>query len=164
MATASDVVNYLKENSHPGQVARVAARGIPKKNVMGVPKEHFKGAVKKFGQDMKLAEALWQVPLHEARLTAVYMAEPGKMTKRQAMKWIRQIWSWDLADHFARFLMPYLKANSSLITDCCPSKELYVKRTGYAGIACAVLHKPDLTNSEIESWFELIERGGNDDR
>ncbi len=158
------VIDYLRQHANQNQIARVCARGIPENRVIGTPKEFFKLAVREFGVDTPLAMDLWQQELHEARLTAIYMVDPATMTKKQALACIGDIWSWDLSDHFARFLLPYLADCETIIERCVMSPEIYVKRTGFAGIACAILHRQGLSRSRIETWIAMLEEGARDDR
>jgi 3-methyladenine DNA glycosylase AlkD len=107
---------------------------------------------------------LWNTEYHEARLIAILVEDPGMMDVAQAKDWINSIWSWDLCDHFARYLLPYSRDFNTLIGYCAVQHELYVKRTAFAGIACGLIHRPDIDGETVEQYLQCITEAASDNR
>ncbi len=157
-------MRQLRAEKTDKQVERVSARGVPAGAVIGVPKPAIDRVRKQYDRDQALAQALWALEVHEARLIAVNLAEPARFTMATAKRWIADIWSWDLCDHFARYLLLELKQRDQLIDRHVTSLSLYEKRVGFAAIACSAIHDDKLKEETLWHWLELIQQAAHDDR
>ncbi len=146
------------------QKSRVVKRGVPESQVLGVSKSLLQREAKIIGRDQKFAEALWRTGYHETRLLAILVAEPEKITKGTCQTWINDLWSWDITDSFARYLLVAREDRLRLIQHCASSNQLYVKRLAFAGIACCVMKQPKFAEVNWDQFIELIRTAANDKR
>ena len=158
------VVRYLRANGLVKQVDRVVNRGVPRACVLGTPKGFVMKAGKAIGTNQRLAEALWSSEIHEARLTAVLVADPDNNSTKTIQQWAGSLWSWDLADHLARYLLPHLDSAAALIDDCAADNRLYTRRLAFAGIACVVARQAQLSSQDLAHYLGLISQVVDDDR
>jgi 3-methyladenine DNA glycosylase AlkD len=163
-STVSDVVKYLRSSGTLKQAERVRTRDIDAERILGIPKKIVHASAKSLGRRHQLAIDLWNTEYHEARLIAILVEDPGMMDVAQAKDWINSIWSWDLCDHFARYLLPYIRDFNTLIGYCAVQRELYVKRTAFAGIACSLIHRPNIDDETIEQYLQCITEAASDNR
>ena len=163
-STASDVVRYLRSSSTLKQTERVRTRGIDPEHILGIPKKIVHESAKSLGKHHQLAIDLWNTGYHEARLIAILVEDPGMMDINQAKYWISSIWSWDLCDHFARYLLPYIRDFNTLIGYCAVQHELYVKRAAFAGIACCLIHCDHSDDETVEQYLQYITEAAADNR
>lgn len=163
-STASDVVRYLRSSGTLKQAERVRTRDIDPEHILGVPKKIVHASAKSLGRRHQLAIDLWNTEYHEARLIAILVEDPGTMDIAQAKDWINSIWSWDLCDHFARYLLPYIRDFNTLIGYCAVQHELYVKRTAFAGIACSLIHSDHVDDETVEEYLQCITEAAADNR
>lgn len=159
----AQIERYLRQNSHAKQSARVAKRGVPGAKILGSPKPIVKQVASALGKNQPLAESLWSMEIHEIRLLAIWIAEPAKMMEPIARNWINELWSWDMADHLARYLLPDLVYRHQLIHDCAREESLYAKRLAFSGIACSI-QRHGLTADLFENYCHQIELGSSDKR
>jgi 3-methyladenine DNA glycosylase AlkD len=91
---AASVLAELHRLADPKNVAGMARFGIVGKNLLGISMVHLRAVAKQSGRDHALAEALWSSGLFEARILAALVAEPAKVTRRQANTWARDFENW----------------------------------------------------------------------
>jgi len=164
MSKVDEILEQLREFATDEQKERAEEGGVDEENVIGAPKGTVKDLAKTLGHDQKLANALWKTEVHEARLLAVWVAEPEKATLKSISGWAKDVETWDLADQIARYLVPETKVCLEVIETFTESEELYIKRIGFGSIACSVMHQPEQPSDRIEGWLEKIEAGAADER
>lgn len=163
-ANSDEVVSFLKDRGNAKQADRVIKRGIPAGHVLGVSKGVIQNTAKTLGTNQSIAEALWCSEFHEARLVAILIADPTTISEKTLTTWASELWSWDITDHLARYLIPYLPDASPLLRFCEASNDVYPQRLVYAAIACIVMKQDELSEDQIETYFECLHRGAADQR
>lgn len=161
---AESVLRELKSHGSPAAVKGMARFGISSKNTLGVSVPTIRGLAKKLGKDHALALALWESGIHEARLLAPMVDEPGKVTEAQMEKWVRDFDSWDVCDQccsnlFDRTRLAYGKASA-----WAGREPEFVKRAGFALMAALAVHDKKADDKAFVSFLELIEKGATDER
>ena len=132
-SSVSDVIEYLRDSGTQKQTERVVSRGVDLEHILGTPKMFVQESAKSLGRNHKLAVELWDSGFHESRLVAILIADPTEMSARLSRDWTNSIWSWDLCDHFSRYLLPYITDPDGLIGYCASQAGVYVRRTAFAG-------------------------------
>lgn len=138
--------------------------GIRGKNMLGIPIPVLRKLAKKSGKSHALALSLWKSGIHEARILAAYVDEPKKVTSAQMDSWAAGFDSWDVCDQvcqnlFDRTTFAYQKALTWSFR-----KEEFVKRAGFALMACLAWHDKRATNSAFDPFFKRIVAESTDDR
>lgn len=144
--------------------ANVLRLGIPESNSIGVPMPAIRKLAKTLPASNELAGQLWASQLHEARLLAALVFEPGTLSHQQLDELLQDVVSWDLCDHLCGSVFASDPDYLQLIERWVPSELTYVKRAGYALMAVKATHERQLEPELIERWLVLIEQYGGDDR
>lgn len=162
--TPRDILARLKAEATDRQRERLLKRGVPPEFALGVSKAVLNLELNKLGKDHKLAVSLWRSGYHEMRLLAIRIARADQITATECYHWIETFWSWDITDSFARYLLADHPERLEIIDHCCASNELYVRRSGFAGIACVAQKHPGLLADHAEHFFQLIKSAADDKR
>jgi 3-methyladenine DNA glycosylase AlkD len=107
--------------------------------------------------------ALFATGRREAQLIASWTADPKKMTIATAHAWAADFSSWDVVDGVSDLFVQsdfWLE----LIRNCARDDREFVRRTAFAMIACATLHRKKEPNATFEGFLHLVERHADDDR
>lgn len=161
--SVEEAISMLESDANERQRARLIKGGIQERYVLGVNKPAILRLAKKVGHDQNLANALWLTEFHEARLCAILIADPELIDHLTLLSWINDLWSWGITDHLARYLFPAVWSEA-LLSYCLGSQALYVKRLGFAAIACRVQLDAELSDEFIEPLYEFIRAGAQDER
>jgi len=159
-----DVIEQLKRVSKPSSLPGMKRFGIHIEHALGVSIPELRKLAKKIGRNHVLAQRLWATRIHEARILAAMIDDPSKVTAKQMDNWVRDFDSWDLCDQccmnlFDKTLFAYRKALS-----WSQRKEEFVKRAGFALMACLAVHDKRASNEPFEKFLVAIERESYDDR
>lgn len=114
--------------------------------------------------DHQLALVLWQTGIHEARMLAAMVEEPGKTSREQMEQWAADFDSWDICD----ITTDEVFIHTSFIMDCINAwavrDEEFVKRAAFASIAALVIHRKDIPDDQVLPFFQLIKVASTDPR
>jgi len=112
----------------------------------------------------ELAAQLWETNIHEARILAALVDEPKKVTIEQMNAWTEQFESWDVCDQATDELFIHTAFIQELIPQWAARKEEFVRRAAFASIAALSIHRKDIPDEEVASYFDLIEAASDDAR
>jgi 3-methyladenine DNA glycosylase AlkD len=76
----------------------MARYGISPAGTLGVPIPVLRKMAKEIGRRHDLADALWRSAIHEARILAALIDDPGRVTDDQMERWVLDIDSWDVCN------------------------------------------------------------------
>src|SRR3989304_4055506 len=93
-----DVIKRLKTLGDPRAVAGMARFGINPRNTLGISVVNLRALAKDIGKDHDLALELWASGIHEARILAAFVDEPGSVDEAQMESWVSDLDSWDVCD------------------------------------------------------------------
>lgn len=162
--SAEEILEYLKSNANPENVAGMARFGINPENCYGVCTPVLFEVAKKVKHDHKLAQKLWESGNREARLVACFMDDPDLVTERQMDDWVKDFNSWDICDGCCLHLFSWSKAAHKKAREWSRRKEEYVKRAGYVMMATLTVHDKEASDAKFRAYFPLIVRGSTDER
>jgi 3-methyladenine DNA glycosylase AlkD len=142
----------------------MARFGINPRGTLGVSIPVLRGLARDIGVDHRLALALWDTEVHEARILASLIADPLQMTPARLEKWVSALDSWDVCDQCCANLFERLPDAPRHATRWARRPEEFVRRAGYVLMArLAVSHQP-LPEALFLRYLAFIERHGDDDR
>ncbi|HEV8573062.1 MAG TPA: DNA alkylation repair protein [Actinomycetota bacterium] len=161
---AARLIGELEEAGTEETRAGMARFGIHTKSALGVPVAVLRPMARRAGRDHAVAEALWASGIHEARILASMVDEPGRVTAAQMEAWARDFDSWDLVDQccanlFGRTPMAYRMAER-----WAGRRAEFVKRAGYALMASLAVKDKEAPDAPFEHFLGIIERAADDDR
>ena len=162
--TCSQVIDTLKALANPANVAGMARYGISPLGTLGVPMPALRKMAKGIGRRHDLADELWRSAIHEARILAALIDDPGKVTDDQMERWVLDIDSWDVCDQlcsnlFSRTVLAHEKAVA-----WSGRPETFVKRAGFVLMACLAVHDKKADDALFAEFLPLIVREADDDR
>jgi 3-methyladenine DNA glycosylase AlkD len=162
--TAQDVINKLSALSPSKTPEHFDRFGIKATNFLGLKLPQIRLVAKELGKNHQLSVELWETNIHEARILAPMLANPKEFTMEQANKWVNEFSSWDICDQCIINLlvkMPWIFEKAAEWTQ---QPQEYVKRAGFASMACLSVHAKKATDSDFEHFFPLLVEGATDNR
>lgn len=164
---AAGVPAILKELKAAGTEKKRASAvrvGIPMDKAYGASV----GAVRTIGKKLKgqhaLAKPLWATGIHEARLLAIFVADPEGMTRSDIERWLSDVVSWDLCDHLCGDLASRRTDAADLVRRWIKSPKLYVRRAAFALIAELAVHGKSIDNELFAELAGLVVAHADDGR
>jgi 3-methyladenine DNA glycosylase AlkD len=158
------VLRKLKSLSNNKNVEGMARFGINTKNTLGISIYVLRPMAKEIGKDHKLAQQLWNSGIHEARLLAVFIDEPQKVSNAQMERWAADFDSWDVCDQACTDLFDKTALGWKKAIEWSKRKEEFVKRGAFALMAGLAFHDKGASNKDFEKLLPIIERESWDER
>ena len=155
--TAQDILGTLKKLGKP-QTAAIYKRHGAGDNVFGVLSSEIARLQKKIKVDQALATELWRTGNAEARILALQVADPARLTRSSADAMVK--------DGPVRFVGPYLSelvARSPISDDAMrawmKSPDEATREMGYSLLAARLKEDPaSVTDAEAEKVLATIEK------
>jgi 3-methyladenine DNA glycosylase AlkD len=163
--SARQVLDELRSLSDPSQLEGMARFGIATGQALGgINLPTMRALARRIGTDHGLAQRLWASGIHEARIVAGYVDDPGQVTAEQMEEWAADFDSWDIVDNtcgdlFDRTPFAYQKA-----VEWAGRDEEFVKRAGFALIARLAVHDKATPDRVFGAFLPIIEREAADSR
>lgn len=159
-----EVLKKLKSLSNRKNVAGMARFGINPKNTLGVSVSNLRNLAKKIGKDHKLAQKLWNSKIHEARILASMVDDSKLVSQAQMEKWVKDFDSWDVCDQTCMNLFDKTPYAFKKAAEWTKSSKEFVKRAGFAMMACLAWHDKTSSNEKFVKFFPLIKKASTDER
>jgi 3-methyladenine DNA glycosylase AlkD len=159
-----EIVLKLKSLADPAAVEGMARFGISTVNTLGISLYVLKPLARQIGRDHVLAQQLWESGIHEARMLAGMVDEPGKVTEAQMESWVVDFESWDICDQCCSNLFDKTPFAYTKVEEWSARKEEFVKRAGFVLMACLAVHDKKAPNERFIAFLPVIIRESGDDR
>ena len=160
-----DVMARLRALANADNVAGMARYGIrPKTETLGMSVYTVREIAKEIKRDHALALQLWDSGVHEARLLAGMIADPGQMTPAEMDRWAATFDSWDIVDQTTSNLFDKTPYAYQKVFEWAEREEEFVKRAAYALIAALAVQDKKAPDSAFEAFFPVIVAGATDER
>ena len=164
MKSVEEVIEKLKLRANPDQLEGMSRYGMEVESRLGVRVPEMRAIAKEIGKDHQLALELWQTGIDEAKMVASMIDVPEEVTEDQMEAWVRDFNSWDVCDQVCMNLFDKTPLAWVKIHDWAKRDEEYVKRAGYALIACLAWHNKGAADEEFIRLFSVIKNGATDER
>lgn len=159
-----EILEELKSLADPKAVRGMSRYGINPDRAYGVSIPNLRKIGRKAGKDHDLAEELWSSGIHEARILASMVEDPGKVTEDQMDRWAGDFNSWDLCDQCCNNLFRKTPFAHSKALQWSGREEEFVKRAGFALMASLAVHDKGAVDQEFLKFLPVIERESTDPR
>lgn len=163
-STATELIQVLRENGNQVRLEGMNRFGIQAVNGLGCSMPFLRKLASQVKKDHFLALELWETQIHEARILASLVDIPTEVSENQMINWVKDFNSWDICDQVIGNLFRKVGTFPELIPAFCNSKEEYIRRAGFAGMAILAVHQKNWEAEKFQSWFPLLKQGLNDDR
>jgi len=161
---AASVLAEFHRLADPKNVAGMARFGIVGKNLLGISMVQLRALAKQSGRDHALAEALWSSGLFEARILAALVAEPSKVTRRQANAWAKDFENWADCDGLCIHLFRKTLFAHELAVAWSHHREELVKRAGFTMMATLAVHDKAADDEIFRGYLLRVQEESNDER
>ncbi len=158
------MISELRSRADPASLKGMARYGIATGYALGLSIPTLRKMARRTGKDHRLALELWKSGIHEAKILAALVDEPGKVTERQMENWVVEFDSWDVCDGCCGSLFDKTPFAYSKALEWSRRKEEFVKRAGYVLMAELAVHDKAVPDATFLKFFGAIERGSTDDR
>lgn len=160
---AEEILKDLQSKANQKNVEGMARYGISSNNTLGVSIYVLRDIAKEIGRDHGLALELWGSGIHEARILASYVEDPGLVTEDQMEEWVSDFDSWDVCDQVCGLFeeTPYARKK---VSEWSARDEEFVKRSAFAIIAGLAVHDKMAGDGKFEEFFPIIKREATDER
>ena len=160
----NQVLEALKSQANPDSVRGMARFGISPQNTLGVSIPFLRKLARQTGKDHQLAAELWNTGIHEARILAGMVDDPLLVTPAQMDGWADKFDSWDVCDQVCMNLFSKTAYAFAKALEWAGREEEFVKRAGFAIMACLAWSNKKATNEQIAVFLPYIERESLDER
>ena len=162
--TKTDVLAWLRKQGTQHTKDGMARYGIVAKRAYGVPMSTLLLMKKRAGKDHALSLALWDTGWYEARLLAALVGDPALVTRRQMDTWAQGFENWADCDTVCFHLFDRSPFAWGKARQWAKSPREFVKRGGFALMACLALHDKAAPDRDYLALLPLIEKGAQDER
>lgn len=162
--SVESVLREMRARADPKAVEGMARFGISSKNTLGLSIPTLRGMARRLGENHGLALALWKSGIHEARILAAMVDDPGKVTEKQMDNWVEEFDSWDVCDQCCGSLFDKTSFAYDKALEWSKREEEFVKRAGYVLMAELAVHDKEAEDMKFLEFFEAMERGSTDSR
>jgi 3-methyladenine DNA glycosylase AlkD len=163
-ANVPTVLAELQRLTNPANVAGMARFGIVGKKLLGITTVELRAIAKRIGRDHELAEALWDSEIFEARILAAFIADPKRLTRRQANGWAKDFECWADCDGLCIHLFRKTPFAHELAVAWSSRREELVKRAGFTMMATLAVHDKAASNEIFRSYLKRVAAEASDER
>ncbi len=164
VATVDAVMEDLHALAASDQLDSMSRYGMTVDNRLGIKIPVLRKLAKRIGRDHELALQLWDREIAEACILASMVDDPKEVTTAQMDDWARDFDSWDVCDQVCMNLFDKTPLASDKISEWARRDEEFVKRAGYALIACLAWHDKGAEDELFLAQLPIIVEGATDER
>ena len=158
------IIRKLHSLANPENVKGMARYGInPNKN-LGISIYHLRPLAQEIGTNHDLALKLWDSGLHDARLLAVFIDDPKKVTTKQMDTWAEDFDSWDICDQACTSLFDLTPYAYEKVHQWADNEKDFVKRAAFSLIAGLAVHDKKAADQKFEDLLPLLITHATDER
>ena len=163
-ANVATVLADLQRLANPTNVAGMARFGIVGKKLLGITTVQLRAIAKRIGRNHELAEELWSSGIFEARILAAFIADPKRLTRRQANVWAKDFECWADCDGLCLHLFRKTPFAHELAVAWSKRREELVKRAGFTMMATLAVHDKAASNEVFRSYLRRVDEEASDER
>lgn len=160
----AEALAWMKKTGTKTNREGMARYGIVSKSVFGISVAALRAHAKQLGKCHELALALWDTGHHEARLLAVFVAEPARCTPAQMDRWCRDFDNWATCDTACFALFDRTPHALAKVSAWAEREGEFQKRAAFALLAGLSVHDKSAPDAIFEQGLALIETAANDER
>ena len=142
----------------------MARFGIRAKVVYGVAKPKMDELARRIGKSHDLALELWATGVHDARILAGMIDEPGNVSASQMELWVRDFDNWDVCDGTCCHLFVFAAPAWAKAAEWSRRKKEFEKRAGFALMAYLAHRDKSAPDAKYKRLLPSIEREAHDER
>lgn len=161
---SKDIIAKLTSLANPKNAEGMARFGINPEKTLGIKVPVLRNMGKEIGRNQEMALELWESGIHEARMLAIFISEPKKVTAKMADRLVSDFNSWDICDQACSNLFTRTSFAWEKAFEWCAKEEEFVKRAGYVMMCTLAVHDKKTPDGKFLEFFPEIIRGADDER
>ena len=166
LSPSSDVagiIDHLRTLRLDENIAGMGRFGIVTETALGISNPDLQKIARAVERNHARALELWKTGIREARMVAIYTADPKALTSAEANSWADDFASWEIVDTAADLFTetPFWQ---DLIAEFAAYEREFVRRTAFAMIAGASVHLKKEPDATLIGYLPLIEKYSTDPR
>lgn len=160
---AAEVTARLREMASDENRAGMARFGIETGTALGIGNTDLRRLARILKRNHDRALDLWRSGIREARLLAAFTDEPDKVDIAQCRLWAGDFNSWEIVDGVSDLFVetPFWR---DLIEEFADDQREFVRRTAFAMLALAAVHRKKEPDATFAACLPLIEAHAADSR
>lgn len=158
------IIRDLRSRGSSDNVKGMAKFGINSRNTLGVSMPALRRMAKEIGTDHVLALGLWDADIHDGRILACLIDDPGLVTPEQMERWVEGFDSWDVCDQCCSNLFDKTRFAYDKAFEWARRREEFIKRAGFVLMAALAVHDKKASDERIARFLPVIEKASTDDR
>lgn len=162
-STAEEIVAHLRAIGSEENRQGMKRYGIRIDRALGISHGVQKQIAKKIKRDHERAFELWDTGITEAQFIASQTADPKRMSLDDARRWAAVFDSWDIVDGVADLFVD-MDQWQTLIAEFAEDEREFVRRTAFAMICWATVHRKKEPDATFAGYLPLIEKHAGDPR
>lgn len=145
-------------------LARYGIDGPTASTAFGVPMGAIRKLARQLGRSHDLALDLWGTGQYEARMLAVFVDEPARVTTAQMDRWARDFDNWATCDTACFHLFDRTPHAMRMVRKWSSRRAEFVRRAAFALLASAALHDKQASDEAFSAALPLIAAAARDER
>ncbi|MDP3898834.1 MAG: DNA alkylation repair protein [Mesorhizobium sp.] len=162
-STVAEIVAHLETLRSDVNIEGMGRYGIVTDTALGISNPDMQKIARQVKRDHRRALALWDTNIREARMQAIYTADPKALSVEDAWRWAGDFNSWEIVDAAADLFVE-ARLEKSLVPAFAADDREFVRRAAFAMIAGAAVHLKQEPDTTMMGWMTLIERHTTDPR
>jgi 3-methyladenine DNA glycosylase AlkD len=162
-STAAEVVAYLRSLGSEKNRQGMKRYGIKIDRALGISHGVQRDIAKKIKRNHERAFDLWNTGITEAQFIASVTADPKRFTAKDARLWAAEFDSWDIVDGVSDLFVD-TDHWRELIGEFAEDDREFVRRTAFAMLCWASVHRKKEPDATFEAYLPLIEKHSTDPR
>lgn len=162
-SSASEVIAYLRSIGSEDNREGMKRYGIKTERALGISHGIQRDIAKKITRNHERAFELWASGIMEAQFIASRTADPKRFTKEDARSWAAEFDSWDIVDGVSNLFVD-TDHWQYLIEEFAADEREFVRRTAFAMLCWATIHRKKEPDATFETYLPLIEEHATDPR
>jgi len=162
-STAAGILAHLRSLASEENRQGMRRYGIRIERALGIPHGVQRDIAKKIDRNHERAFELWASGVTEAQFIASLTADPARFTVQDARDWAASFDSWDIVDGVSDLFVDTAFWRE-LIAEFARDEREFVRRTAFAMIAWASVHRKKEPDETFADFLPLIEEHATDPR
>jgi 3-methyladenine DNA glycosylase AlkD len=162
--SATQVISWLRRHGTKANREGMARYAIPSDKAFGISVGALRRYAKRLGQNHELAAALWKTGWYEARMLAVFVDDPARVTRAQMDRWCNDFDSWAICDTACFHLFDRTPYAWRKVKQWSRRHDEFVKRAAFALLASLTAHDKQADDERFAQGLLLVERAATDER
>jgi 3-methyladenine DNA glycosylase AlkD len=162
-STAREVIAHLVGLGSEENRQGMQRYGIRIDRALGISHGVQRDIAKKIKRNHERAFELWASGIMEAQFIASITADPKRFTKEDARRWAEKFDSWDIVDGVSDLFVE-TECWRELIDEFAEDDREFVRRTAFAMLCWASVHRKKEPDETFAGYLPLIERHAGDSR